>query len=388
MKYINIIIIISLIIIKIKSTETSKRYLLDDCNKYSDCFNCSICGKSKENFCECTWRKNSCVSSSNNPITLDWRNNFESCDDLSSIQIQNKYCGEIQYKNKKKKGYLEFPKVNEYYGKSNLFCLYKFDNDYSSASYKIKTIFNGKFTSNSNRVLVSYKINFKNGNSESEYKSINSNIEELIYDEVKNIEIYIFSSMLYYESPFEISIIYQSNNIFKSIYIIIAIIIFLIIICSISIYCCTRKLNIEIINREEEVIRRISQSVIESNQAQEIQEIQQQMIVKNVENLLNNPNLLGERICKKEYEKYGTKCTICLEELKVGIDKVSLTPCFHVFHYKCLSDWLRKNTSNLKCPNCNFDLNKDNFKENLKKNNNDINKEIDNLNNNNIENKI
>ena len=39
------------------------------------------------------------------------------------------------------------------YGKSNLFCLYKFNNDYSSALYKIKTIFNGKFTSNSNRVF-------------------------------------------------------------------------------------------------------------------------------------------------------------------------------------------------------------------------------------------
>ncbi len=374
MKYINIIIIISLILIKIKS-ETSKRYLLDDCNEYSDCFNCSLCGKNKDTICECTWRKNSCVSSSNNPIILDWRNSFESCDDLSSIQIQNKYCGEIQYEKKKKKGYLQFPKVNEYYGKSNLFCLYKFNNDYSSASYKIKTTFNGKFTSNSNRVLVSYKINFKNGDSELEYKNINSNIQELTYDEVNNIEIYIFSSMLYYESPFEISIIYQSNNIFKSIYIIIAIIIFLIILCTISIYCCTRKLNVEVINREEEVIRRISQSIIESNQANEIQEIHQQMMVKNVENLLNNPDLLGERICKKEYEKYGTNCTICLEELKVGVDKVSLTPCFHVFHFKCLSDWLRKNVSNLKCPNCNCDLTSINNESNLKNNDNDINKE-------------
>jgi hypothetical protein len=294
MKYINIIIIISLIIIKIKSTETSKRYLLDDCNKYSDCFNCSICGKSKENFCECTWRKNSCVSSSNNPITLDWRNNFESCDDLSSIQIQNKYCGEIKYEKKKKKGILQFQKVNEYYGAINLFCSYKFSNSYSSASYKIETKFNAKYTSSSNRILIGYKINYKNGNSE--FKNIYSNLGELLFDEVNNIEIYIFSSILYEENPFEININYQKNSILISIYIIIGIIVLVIFICAITIYCFTRKLSIQNIIREEEILRRITQSFSQSNQ---MQEIHLQNLTRKIENLLNNPNLLGKRICKK-----------------------------------------------------------------------------------------
>ena len=77
---------------------------------------------------------------------------------------------------------------------------------------------------------------------------------------------------------------------------------------------------------------------------------------KIIENKLKDPNLLGEKICEKEHEKYGTNCTICLEELKIGVSKVSVTPCQHVFHYKCLFNWLMKKDSTFKCPVCNFNL--------------------------------
>ena len=351
MKYIKIILTISLTIIKINTKKIGKRDLLDECNKYSDCFNCSLSkiNTGKEN--ECKWKNNVCISSSNNPIILDWKNQFENCNDLSSIQIQNKYCGEIKYEKKKKKGILQFQKVNEYYGAINLFCSYKFSNSYSSASYKIETKFNAKYTSSSNRILIGYKINYKNGNSE--FKNIYSNLGELIFDEVNNIEIYIYSSILYEESPFEIYINYQKNTILISVYLIIGIIILVIFICAITIYCFTRKLSIQNIIREEEILRRITQSFSQSNQ---MQEIHLQNLTRKIENLLNNPNLLGKRICKKEYERYGTNCTICLEELKVDVDEVSLTPCYHVFHFDCLSNWLRKNITNIKCPNCNMDL--------------------------------
>ena len=52
----------------------------------------------------------------------------------------------------------------------------------------------------------------------------------------------------------------------------------------------------------------------------------------------------------------GNTCTICIEEFKENKSKVSVTPCKHVFHYKCLSNWLRKNVKNPKCPNCNYNL--------------------------------
>ena len=67
MKYIKIILTISLTIIKINTKKIGKRVLLDECNKYSDCFNCSWSkiNTGKEN--ECKWKNNVCISSSNNP---------------------------------------------------------------------------------------------------------------------------------------------------------------------------------------------------------------------------------------------------------------------------------------------------------------------------------
>ena len=74
-----------------------------------------------------------------------------------------------------------------------------------------------------------------------------------------------------------------------------------------------------------------------------------------LEEILTNENYLGSKICKKEYVKYNIECTICLEKFKEDIDMISITPCFHLFHYKCLNDYFHKNNS-AKCPNCNFDI--------------------------------
>ena len=75
----------------------------------------------------------------------------------------------------------------------------------------------------------------------------------------------------------------------------------------------------------------------------------------NLEEILSNEKYLGPKICKKEYEKYNILCTICLDNFKEEIDMVSLTPCSHLFHNKCLNDYFRKN-KNAKCPNCKFDI--------------------------------
>ena len=79
--------------------------------------------------------------------------------------------------------------------------------------------------------------------------------------------------------------------------------------------------------------------------------------IKNISlhEILTYEKYLGPKICKKEYQKHNTICTICLEKFKVDIDMVSLTPCFHLFHNKCLDIYFRKNI-NAKCPNCNFDI--------------------------------
>ncbi len=63
----------------------------------------------------------------------------------------------------------------------------------------------------------------------------------------------------------------------------------------------------------------------------------------------------------QEYTKthkkiYSQKCTICYEDFELYISIVSITPCQHIFHYRCLNNWLNKNIMNPKCTNCNLDL--------------------------------
>ena len=62
----------------------------------------------------------------------------------------------------------------------------------------------------------------------------------------------------------------------------------------------------------------------------------------------------------KHIQKYDsrkeTECAICLEEFK-GIDMIkAFTKCEHIFHKKCLKNWLKR--SNV-CPLCKHDLTED-----------------------------
>ena len=58
-----------------------------------------------------------------------------------------------------------------------------------------------------------------------------------------------------------------------------------------------------------------------------------------------------------KYESFKeTECAICMEEYK-GRDIIkSFYKCNHIFHKKCLLNWLKKNN---KCPICNHDLSDD-----------------------------
>lgn len=50
-----------------------------------------------------------------------------------------------------------------------------------------------------------------------------------------------------------------------------------------------------------------------------------------------------------KYSENGEEdCTICIEPLKRGENTVSL-PCLHIYHYHCISTWLRRHSS---CPIC------------------------------------
>ncbi|KAK8521172.1 hypothetical protein V6N13_077290 [Hibiscus sabdariffa] len=55
---------------------------------------------------------------------------------------------------------------------------------------------------------------------------------------------------------------------------------------------------------------------------------------------------LGEDLSSRK------RCTVCLDEFSDG-DKVTSTPCNHVYHYSCIVEWLK--TSHL-CPLCRYQM--------------------------------
>ena len=62
----------------------------------------------------------------------------------------------------------------------------------------------------------------------------------------------------------------------------------------------------------------------------------------------------------KHIQKYDsrkeTECAICIGEFK-GIDIIkAFYKCEHIFHKRCLLDWLKKHNT---CPLCNHDLSDD-----------------------------
>ena len=73
-----------------------------------------------------------------------------------------------------------------------------------------------------------------------------------------------------------------------------------------------------------------------------------------------------KHIYKKEYNQYGGGCSICLNKFNEK-SEVSITSCQHVFHYKCIHNWLYKNIKSPKCPNCKYDILKDEDNSDKKK---------------------
>ena len=140
----------------------------------------------------------------------------------------------------------------------------------------------------------------------------------------------------------------------------VVIIFFLLLIIYLKVYKCKkRERNIVVfhINNENIDIRDINDNNINIyNHNNNINS--NDRIIKNkisLDDIFNKVEYLGPKKCKKEYEKYNIECSICLEKFKDEIDMISITPCFHLFHNKCLSGYFKKNKK-AKCPNCNFKI--------------------------------
>ena len=153
-------------------------------------------------------------------------------------------------------------------------------------------------------------INFKNTNMENIKESL------VIYLETSN--------------PSEkIRIIYLAIIIILSIFILAIITLFIV-------YCFIKR----------KIIRDRQRAIYE-------EEIKKEANKKLIENFLKNElksQLFNDQINLNDCDM----CTICYDKFIIGQSEVSVTPCFHVFHYECIKKWIEEKMTNPHCPNCKF----------------------------------
>lgn len=130
----------------------------------------------------------------------------------------------------------------------------------------------------------------------------------------------------------------------------------LIMLVALIIYLCCKKQDTGLLGGEIRVI-----GFSNDNETGEENEENKSKAHKLNENKKKLIVLFKTILSARKYEKTHNKidcprCTICYEDFEVSNSVVSITPCQHIFHYKCINNWLNQNILNPKCPNCNFDL--------------------------------
>ena len=132
----------------------------------------------------------------------------------------------------------------------------------------------------------------------------------------------------------------------------------LVLLIALIIYLCCKKQDTGILGGEIRVIGFANNE----NEFMEEGEDRKSKTYKLNENkkklMLLFKTILGAQEYTKSHKAIDCpKCTICYDDFELYNSVVSITPCQHIFHYRCLHNWLNKNAmNNPKCPNCNFDL--------------------------------
>ena len=182
------------------------------------------------------------------------------------------------------------------------------------------------------------------------------------YEEIDTMVVYFYSPITLNENPFTILFKINTNDSKIVIYIIVGVVTAVCLICVISIYCFTKKLlkkkiegNNDDNNAQDDMndipgivlSNRHSHSHHHSSSSHHHHHHHHHS-EKQIDTLFITS--LTELQYNSEVSSYGTNCTICLDNFTIGKCKVILTPCKHVFHKKCLSNWLHKNKKMLANP--------------------------------------
>ena len=329
---------------------------------YLDCFNCTTCGETEEIYenCTCIWKPNKNSQKCEKVVTSKPKiqyiyEAFSQCTDTSSSNIQNKYCGTKSITVNDVFSF-SMPLIDGLYGTRSIYCEYIFtlsgdEDDYFNIHYQ----FNSEFSNLVNTMYIHIVIHFKDNTKT--WGNLGTKLDRDFYN-VRQVEIKLYFNYGFSTLPFSFSITKKSDNTKLALYITIGVIIVACILCALAIYCLSKKIS-ENTRLRQRALFEIAMAHQQGERGIDDEVDEQQKLEE--KNKLKIKYALKHSLKPKKYlKKYGVKdsntCTICIEDFKENKSKVSITPCKHVFHYQCLSNWLHKNVMNPKCPNCNNNL--------------------------------
>ena len=356
MKYNYFSFILSSIFIRIFSEEYCK---------YGDaCLNtCTKCGNNND-FSNCNYVNIFCGNINNDIKFLrDYQSKYINYFSQNSALIN--LCGKngIEINKKEKKQNIEILKINKektqsFLSTQKMNCYYEFENTYfKDTSKNITLIFEHSGNSNDNKldffiIIMLYpksnsphifdltKTNFKNTKETIDLKHYAS--FSLFIDVAPNTNI---------QESISISLNYIDNKKLSPIVILLIILggLIFIILVILAISIIKSKLNKNQRTGNRNSIRNNHNNVVPTQE-----ELEKMGKMKKIKQLIEN-DLVPQYYSKELDDKEFNGCPICLKKFRDKISKIIILPCNHIFHYKCLYDWLINN-QHWKCPICNFDL--------------------------------
>ena len=331
------------------------------CKLGSSCSNgCTQCG-GNNNYVDCNYYNLFCETNSGIKYYEEFKTNYIRY--FSTINDLKKICGSsvIKINNNKKKQNIEIIKINknnvEYFLKEqNLHCYYLFQNEYyKDNDKKLSLIIEHKRNGNNNLNFMIIILLYSQSNSPNifDLNQINLNNDKEIIELKYYSSFVIFIDADQIENMNEsiiISLNYEDNKKLSPIYILLIILAGLVLIILII-------LVISIIKSKLKRNRR-SQRVVENgehhNRDLNGEELEKEEKMKKIKQLFEI-ELVSQYYSKELDDKEFNGCTICLKKYRDNISKIVILQCNHLFHYKCLYDWLINN-KHWKCPVCNLDL--------------------------------
>ena len=326
----------------------------------NDCFNCVGCSNESGNTCNCYWSDGRCTSSIQRTISYLYFS--ASCTDDRSKLIAKNYCGESTWElNDKNKIEFSMPLVDGFYGKKVVYCEYTFTPSNDKNAYY--TIEYDVLSNQINNVDIFLSIKYSD---DSIMGYLSHTRISRDFDNIKEIKLMVTFKNQFSSLPFSFSIEKKETSKLL-LYVTIVVIILSCLLCALFIYFVSKRISQNARLRQRALLQ-LAMATQRGDYNIENASSGSGEVDLEEENRKKIEILLKTTLAKKIFSKNlglkdGNTCTICIEDFKDKRSRVSITPCQHIFHFKCLSNWLINNSINPKCPNCNYNLLKDFNKE-------------------------